>query len=850
MNDYILTEYSPQYEHALAHHGVKGQKWGVRRYQPYSTTGKRKSGKGGSEIGLAARRASQAASNVGYSIGRKMRSAGNGLARKMQAYSEAAREKKERKRVLKEEKQKAKYSSSAGQALKNKSKFTTEELKQIKDRLQVEQSLADMKQKDFDRGVKYIKAIAQIATSSYEVGDILSQVVTGKKIAEYRKDKIAKDEAAKAAKEADKAAKDKGGGSSKSETSKTSEHSTTSKTTKDDKKKTKEAKGPKLINPIFDTKSNTGAPVSIFGESKTSDVVSAVDEALKGLRKADIAYRTEHARETPTLEWGVPGRKGYTTSARTLSEKLLDDISSLKIDGDGKTDYSKMDPTNNEYDDRKKKVKHGEVMRGRTIQVYVPDYNGYLAHHGIKGQKWGQRRYQNEDGTLTPAGKQRERSGRGTLNAGPVSVDPVKLAGGVARAVKNDIAGRAEANRRMARIDAATNRPVGREKNVTGSAYIGKGPSPSEKHQTQMQNQAGASIADYDYQHEHRYDDIPVQSLNGPFEEQPNYSIAAYDEEQKKKQKQMQTVSFGVLAKQLGKSLMDSAKFIASGYVQKIKSSLNKMLSEAASGIKKKVNENRSSRIRVTHNISYGPGRSGKMGHSEIKMGRTIEVYGPDYSDYLAHHGIKGQKWGVRRFQNPDGSLTEAGKKRQAKEDAWRTKKAAKLTSAYNRQTERAEQRYGKHVTKMSKKELKLINKQMDKKEFYDAAAEDARQFRGDGYDHIRQKVANNARKSYERSAVKRIKFEEKLAKDSAKHHREMAIAKELHDREMENLSHITPGEYNRKAVARFVGTAMLTGTFGMSGYHVSRNYGLLDRPTEVSRRERKEIILKNKYAG
>ena len=33
--------------------------------------------------------------------------------------------------------------------------------------------------------------------------------------------------------------------------------------------------------------------------------------------------------------------------------------------------------------------------------------------------------------------------------------------------------------------------------------------------------------------------------------------------------------------------------------------------------------------------------------------------------DYmLVHHGIKGQKWGVRRFQNQDGSLTDAGKRR------------------------------------------------------------------------------------------------------------------------------------------------------------------------------------------
>lgn len=38
--------------------------------------------------------------------------------------------------------------------------------------------------------------------------------------------------------------------------------------------------------------------------------------------------------------------------------------------------------------------------------------------------------------------------------------------------------------------------------------------------------------------------------------------------------------------------------------------------------------------------------------------------YYPTYENYLAHYGIKGMKWGVRRYQNADGTLTAAGQTR------------------------------------------------------------------------------------------------------------------------------------------------------------------------------------------
>ena len=50
----------------------------------------------------------------------------------------------------------------------------------------------------------------------------------------------------------------------------------------------------------------------------------------------------------------------------------------------------------------------------------------------------------------------------------------------------------------------------------------------------------------------------------------------------------------------------------------------------------------------------------------------------------LYHHGVKGQRWGVRRYQNSDGSLTDAGKKRVAKLNAKINKADKKAIESFN----------------------------------------------------------------------------------------------------------------------------------------------------------------------
>lgn len=80
------------------------------------------------------------------------------------------------------------------------------------------------------------------------------------------------------------------------------------------------------------------------------------------------------------------------------------------------------------------------------------------------------------------------------------------------------------------------------------------------------------------------------------------------------------------------------------------------------------------------------------------------------YENYLAHYGVVGMKWGVRRYQNYDGTLTTAGKRRMYKD----AKKAAKNGDSYT-----FNRKYSTELIKFSDTSKDVVKKRIDNPDMY-----------------------------------------------------------------------------------------------------------------------------------
>lgn len=224
------------------------------------------------------------------------------------------------------------------------------------------------------------------------------------------------------------------------------------------------------------------------------------------------------------------------------------------------------------------------------------EYPTYLIHYGVPGQKWGERKYQLEDGTWTEEGKERRRVGNNeiTNNQPPNTTLLVNYSGPAIFISSNS--------------DLKSLKPRVPKNYFTENGYedseterISFAPSIDKCLAGLSQNVNGKTYTVYSP------DDVKKYSIYKPNEKAVPDSIIT-DE---------MWICEPVKLKKIGK-------------------------------------------ITVTGNKNK-PGKKFSYGDKQAELYDDWTYAELKHSNYLIHYGIQGQKWGVRRWQYEDGSLTPEG---------------------------------------------------------------------------------------------------------------------------------------------------------------------------------------------
>lgn len=179
------------------------------------------------------------------------------------------------------------------------------------------------------------------------------------------------------------------------------------------------------------------------------------------------------------------------------------------------------------------------------------------------------------------------------------------------------------------------------------------------------------------------------------------------------------------------------------------------------------------------------------MNEQELKHAALGEAFVEAYSDELFHHGIKGMKWGIRRFQNKDGSLTNAGRKRYGEQFG------EAMSKGYNATKKAVSKGYEKTKTAVANRQAKKAAAKAEKI---------AKQ---------RAQITSSRKLTDEelRSRIARLELEQnyqKLLKDTSSISKGQTFAMSVLESSGKNLLTQVANHYGAKALNRIIGSEVI----------------------------------------
>lgn len=362
-----------------------------------------------------------------------------------------------------------------------------------------------------------------------------------------------------------------------------------------------------------------------------------------------------------------------------------------------------------------------------------------LAHYGIKNQKWGVRRFQNEDGSLTPEG--RERYG---LKGGLSSMSDDDLRKAINRKTNENTYIRLQtkdATKRRADISEFVKALGDTTKTATNpnlqKVYLSGLNKSIAEDNARLQAQKEAALKSGDKKTAEEVSKIIAQNNKDKATIQNTINVTGKTAEEVGKQSAV--VGKVLTAKEMQDAKDRAYRNIGEMDEKQLKSVVDRMLLEEQ--YQNLVNPPKPSKLEKGKEWLQTVGSILGIALSVVTIAGAIKgiksgesaKHGEELADdYLEHYGVKGMKKGDRRWQNEDGSLTAEGyihyginrrdpnARIQEVKDDYRVKKqqiksANKLSQLQNKQTikeQRALNKEEQRAQKVANKEEMRVRRE------------------------------------------------------------------------------------------------------------------------------------------